>query len=68
MDEIKILDPDKNDEIAIGTKDLNGCSTLVIMDKGAILAHIAPTGSKKGKDQASTGIEHFQAQAKAAIA
>ncbi|KAF2211407.1 hypothetical protein CERZMDRAFT_106546 [Cercospora zeae-maydis SCOH1-5] len=62
MDDVEILDPRTNEEVAIGTKDLNGCSTIVIVDKGVILAHIAPRGP-----HAATGMQHFQAKAKQAV-
>ncbi|KAM3421628.1 hypothetical protein BST61_g2014 [Cercospora zeina] len=62
MNEVQVLDPTKDDEIAIGTKDLNGCTTIVFMDRGAILAHIAPMGPK-GED----GMKHFQSQVAAAL-
>lgn len=66
MDGVQILEPD-NDEIAIGTKDLNGCSALVIIDKGVIMAHIAPMSPKNQEAQASSGFPHFMAQARAAV-
>ncbi|KAI5366151.1 hypothetical protein Slin14017_G037910 [Septoria linicola] len=68
MNDVAILKPHRRDgKFAIGTKDLNGCSTIVILDKGVILAHIAPMAPTRTATQASSGMEHFMAQAKAAV-
>jgi hypothetical protein len=73
MDEVKILYPD-DDRKAIGTRNLNGCSCLVVMGRayndGIVMAHIGPftlpgggsgsssAGSSKD-DAVSRGDKHF---------
>ena len=73
MDEVKILYPDDNRK-AIGTRNLNGCSCLVVMGRayndGIVMAHIGPftlpgggggsssAGSSK-EDAVSRGDKHF---------
>lgn len=66
MDDLQILEP-SDDEIAIGTRDLNGCSALVIVDKGVILAHIAPMSREDRDRQAASGLPHFQSMARRAV-
>jgi hypothetical protein len=46
MNDIKILRFDTNDLVSIGTRNLNGCSVVMVVSvHGAILGHIAPRPS-----------------------
>ncbi|KAK0887392.1 hypothetical protein LTR02_017268 [Friedmanniomyces endolithicus] len=61
MNEVAILEPD-DDYVAIGTRDLNACSGVVIMGRGIIMAHISPypTGrSDNGNSDGLAGMRHF---------
>ncbi|KAK0928934.1 hypothetical protein LTR29_017230 [Friedmanniomyces endolithicus] len=61
MNEVAILEPD-DDYVAIGTQNLNGCSGVVVMGRGIIMAHISPypTGrSDNGNSDGRAGMRHF---------
>ncbi|KAK1091530.1 hypothetical protein LTR48_006114 [Friedmanniomyces endolithicus] len=61
MNEVAILEPD-DDYVAIGTQNLNGCSGVVVMGRGIIMAHISPyptARSDNGNSDGRAGMRHF---------
>ncbi|KAK1083116.1 hypothetical protein LTR48_006517 [Friedmanniomyces endolithicus] len=55
MNEVAILEPD-DDYVAIGTRDLNACSGVVIMGRGIIMAHISPYPTGRSDNGNSDGL------------
>lgn len=60
MNEVEILEPD-DEETAIGTQNLRGCSTVIVQGQAIILAHVSPypTEEVEDEDDARAGLRHF---------
>ncbi|PPJ52143.1 hypothetical protein CBER1_10992 [Cercospora berteroae] len=67
MNEVALLKPTSAKRV-IGTRDLNGCSAILVVGKGIILAHISPYPPQGGsKNKSNAGLKHFSAKVKEVV-